>query len=234
MGCKRKSTKSRCKHGKGLNIRGSEQKSEECIPDNPRYKYIGREQFFWHYPKSKLPIRDITEKTEPHIEIGAENYLRTCIQRNIRSFCHNPEKYLFLCTTCKNREVGGGEFSGKRFVVGYIEKKKRNGCRNIDNRLAVIGKTCIIVPFDKKLEYGKLRFKRSRAMRRFNKKDGEKLLKIIKTHKNIRRKCVNEMRKKEREYYKKYNKKLPIDKKYGGCLQNGCEFKHKCFRRKKK
>lgn len=50
------------------------QKYDECVTKN--LKDIGREQFFWHYPKSTLPIRNITKKTEPHIEIGAENYLR--------------------------------------------------------------------------------------------------------------------------------------------------------------
>lgn len=51
-------------------------KVEECNSNN--LKNIGREQFFWHYPYSELPIRDVRNKTEPHIEISAENYLRSC------------------------------------------------------------------------------------------------------------------------------------------------------------
>ncbi|KKN43011.1 hypothetical protein LCGC14_0707370, partial [marine sediment metagenome] len=41
----------------------------------------GRLQYFFHSPSSELPIRDVLDeqkkghKTEPHIEIGAENYI---------------------------------------------------------------------------------------------------------------------------------------------------------------
>jgi hypothetical protein len=64
--------------------------------DNASYKSIsaefleekGRLQFFFHSPSSELPIRDILNehgkghKTEPHIEIGAENYINCCYQSN--------------------------------------------------------------------------------------------------------------------------------------------------------
>jgi hypothetical protein len=94
----------RCKPSKRLNRKGAGQESEEGIINS--LEDIGREQFFRHYPKSDIPIRDITKKPEPHIEIGAENYLRTCYHPNIRGFC---QKYLFLCTTCRNREVENGK-----------------------------------------------------------------------------------------------------------------------------
>jgi hypothetical protein len=199
------------------------QKSEECIVHN--LEDIGREQFFWHYPYSELPIRDITEKTEPHIEIGAENYLRCCIQRNIRGFCHSKEKYLFLCTTCRNRVVGGGEFFGRRFIVGYIEKKK---FIKIGDRLAVIGNT-YLVPFDSKLSYDGLGLKRGIFMQKFDKKeDIKKLLRLIHSHSNIRVHAIKEMIEKE-ENARTKGKSIPIDCE---CLGQSCEFIDICLRRK--
>lgn len=224
MRCRRKTTKTGCKPSKRLNRGSSGQKSEECITNN--LKDIGREQFFWHYPKSQLPIRDITQKTEPHIEIGAENYLRNCIQPNIRGFCHSSEKYLFLCTTCKNREVGNGKFVRKRFVVGYIEKKS---CKKIgdDHHLAVIGKS-YMVPFNEKLEYEKLGFKRSRGMQKFNEKNTKKLLDLIHSHKDITADCVREMIEKGKNR-REMGEKIAIDNE---CLKETCEFKDNCLRRK--
>jgi len=64
MFCRSKPVKPSCKH-------------EKYIIDD--LEDSGREQFFWHYSKSKLPIRDIIRKTEPHIEVGAENYLKPFI-----------------------------------------------------------------------------------------------------------------------------------------------------------
>lgn len=218
------STESRCESSKRSNTRNTEDKLEEFEFDN--LERIGREQFFWHYPRSKLPIRNITEKTEPHIEIGAENYLRRCIQPNIRGFCHSRERYLFLCTTCKNREMAGGRFFGKRFVVGYIEKKS---WKNMDGYLTVIGDV-YIVPFNEKLEYGSLGFNRSRGMQRFNNKDTEKLLGLIESQENIRNECIEEMIRaeaKEREI----GSYIPIEDECLG-LKNRCFFKNDCLRRK--
>jgi len=219
MGCK--ATKYRCKLSKRLNIRDNIKKNEECILDN--LEDIGREQLFWHYRQSKLPIRDITKKTEPHIEIGAENYLRPCLQPNIRGFCHSAEKYLFLCTTCKNREVGEGEFFGKRFIVGYIKKED---CKNMGDYLAVIGRT-YIVPFNDKLSYESLGFKRSRGMQNFDKKDTKRLLRLIHSQRNIRANCRREMLEKEKDGRKK-GKAIPIDNE---CLGNKCKFRSNCPRR---
>jgi hypothetical protein len=217
MGCKRQITKSECKPNQSLHKRSVGQNSEESVTNN--LEEIGREQFFQHYPKSSLPIRDITQKTEPHIEIGAENYLRECIQPNIRGFCHNPEKYLFLCTTCKNKEVENGKFFGKRFVVGYIKKKS---CKKMDeHRLAVIGKP-YLVPFDGDLEYEKLKLKRSRAMQRFDEKETQKLLGLIHQHGDITADCVKKMIDMEKE------KEIGQEE----CLEGKCEFKNNCLRRK--
>lgn len=104
----------------------------------------GRLQFFYHSPRSHLPVRDILNdqrhgyKTEPHIEKNAENYCRACVPQNIRGFLRGREKYLFLFTRCMNKKMRN---SGKLFVVGYIVKgdyELRPG-----GFYAVIGKTQI-------------------------------------------------------------------------------------------
>ncbi|MFQ5816158.1 MAG: hypothetical protein ACE5G7_06645, partial [Candidatus Hydrothermarchaeaceae archaeon] len=149
----------------------------------------GREQFFRHYSKSKLPIRDIINKTEPHIEVGAENYKRPCLKRNINGSHNRLEKYLFLCTTCQNKEVGNGGFFGKRLIVGYIKKR---GWVDFGNRKSIIG-DMYIVPFDKRLNYDTLNLKRSRGMRRFDGVVTAKLLKLIHSNNNILSDCMKEM-----------------------------------------
>ena len=95
----------------------------------------GRLQFFFHSISSKYPIRDVLNeqnhghKTEPHIEIGAENYINCCYQtNNIVPFINSKEKYLFLFTTCKNKELES--HYGKRLIVGYIEKQGHISCKS--------------------------------------------------------------------------------------------------------
>lgn len=191
---------------------------------NTSYEEIGREQFFRHYPKSKLPIRDVRFKTEPHIEIGAENYLKSCLQRNIRGFINNNEKYLFLCTTCSNRELE--DYFGKRFIVGYIEK---NLSKNLYGRMVIFGET-YMVPFDTQLEYGALRINRSRGMQRFNRDDTHRILQLILSHEDIRDKCIKEMILME-DLERNMGKVIPdiFDK----CLYlKGCEYSRSCLRRK--
>ena len=95
--------------------------------NNTRNK--GMVQYFYHSPSSKFPIRDVLNeqrkgyKTEPHIEIGAENFCVECYQNNIKKFVERKLNYLFLITTCKNKEVN--RKYGKdtnQFIVGYIKK----------------------------------------------------------------------------------------------------------------
>lgn len=80
-------------------------------------KEEGMLQYFYHSPSSKIPIRDVLgenmidshsvgRKTEPHLEIGAENYIRRCWARNISRFIEENKKYLFLLTVCKNKDPG--------------------------------------------------------------------------------------------------------------------------------
>jgi hypothetical protein len=95
----------------------------------PGAKNTGRLHFFFHCPKSPLPVRDVLgiehhgTATEPHIEKCAENYCQQCLQQNIVGFLKSEEKYLFLFTTCRN-----GERYGKRFLVGYITKREAFFC----------------------------------------------------------------------------------------------------------
>jgi hypothetical protein len=88
----------------------------------------GRIKFFFNSPDSVYPVRDILntqgrgEKTEPHIEKNAENYSSGCYQLNvIIPFLRSEEKYLFLFTTCKNKELKG--YYNRQFIVGYITKE---------------------------------------------------------------------------------------------------------------
>jgi len=95
----------------------------------------GMVQFFYHSSSSKLPIRDVLNeqgcghKTEPHIEIGAENYWHGCCQPRIQSFAGSDKKYLFLMTTCNNRDLA--KHYRKRSIVGYIEKNDTG--KNLQN-----------------------------------------------------------------------------------------------------
>ncbi len=99
----------------------------------------GRLQLYYHSKLSRLPVRDVTNsqgegpKTEPHLEIGAENYICSCMQPNIRGFCKSDEKYLFLFTNCKNRECKdqeGNSLYNRRLIVGYIRKERYDEFNN--------------------------------------------------------------------------------------------------------
>lgn len=104
-------------------------------PGDPKFripgtKDTGRLQFFYHCPKSLLPVRDILaiqrkgRKTEPHIEKCAENYCQKCVQDYIVGFLRSEEKYLFLLTTCRNASL-----YNKRFIVGYIRRDRALFCK---------------------------------------------------------------------------------------------------------
>lgn len=115
--------------------------TNKCDSISPIYNK-GRVQFFYHSPSSKLPIRDVLNeqgkghKTEPHIEIGAENYWNKCYQRNIiKPLRDNQEKYLFLMTTCRNETLT--RHNGKRYIVGYIKHRESGVNIKDDNGKAV-------------------------------------------------------------------------------------------------
>jgi hypothetical protein len=124
MGCKPKKIKCQ-RSNKKRSIKIIER--EIVPPEN--LDEMGRIQFFFHSRSSKLPIRDILNeqkqghKTEPHIEIGAENYISCCYQKNnIVPFLKSREKYLFLFTTCKNRELNRTFGSSPCLMAELIEK----------------------------------------------------------------------------------------------------------------
>lgn len=100
---------------------------DELAPNLYDLDELGRLHFFYHSPRSKLPVRDILNdqgqgyKTEPHIETKSENYCQECIQQNIRAFLRSPQKYLFLYTKCRGEK---SNHSGKLYVVGYIVKQR--------------------------------------------------------------------------------------------------------------
>lgn len=95
------------------------------------------------------------------------------------------------------------------------------------NHLAVIGETHI-VPFDEKLDYDSLVFRRNRAMRKFTIEETKRILRLTNSRRNIIDKCLKEMVKKE-EMERKRGKHVPIDSE---CLKNKCKFKKQCLRRK--
>lgn len=87
----------------------------------------GLVQYFYHSPSSMLPIRDVLDeqcqgnKTEPHIEIGAENFLNSCYQRNIQRLASSDMRYLFLITRCANPQIQ--DFYSRQMIVGYMDRR---------------------------------------------------------------------------------------------------------------
>lgn len=182
----------------------------------------GRIQFFYHSPSSKLPIRDVLNeqregnKTEPHIEIGAENYWACCYQRNnIIPFIKNNEKYLFLMTTCRNKELK--EFYRKKFIVGYIVKQiigQLNGPKFIKGDTYLFSFEDAI-PIESLGWHYKLR-----GIKLVNEEETKAILDHFSNKTNILNSCVNEIRK--------------LDKNNKTCLKisenKSCEFEKECLR----
>jgi len=134
-------------------------------------------------------VRDFRTRTEPHIEVGAAGYVRREMQAAIRSFCLSNERYLFLTTRCRNRAAGRGKFLGKRFVVGYIARLM---CIRPRGHWTVFG-AIRVVPFDARLEFGRLGIRSGRGTVRFNRPKTLKLLRIVNALPDIRERCVKEM-----------------------------------------
>lgn len=158
----------------------------------------GRIQYFYHYPYSGLPIRDIGDvqneghKTEPHIEIGAENYLNCCRQTNIKAHLNNNEKYLFLVTRCANIQLI--EYN-KIYIVGYIIKEKKLIINDDDKiRVALKGKTYLF-PFNTAMLYYDL-FDRFSPVRLVDKNNTRKIINHFNKNKsdNLLIECVNEIK----------------------------------------
>ena len=191
--------------------------------NNTRNK--GMVQYFYHSPSSKFPIRDVLNeqrkgyKTEPHIEIGAENFCVECYQNNIKKFVERKLNYLFLITTCKNKEVNKKYGSGtNQFIVGYIIKSE---VLNIEGHVCVKGPTYIYSFEDSILvkDIFGFNFDRSRLLKNpfVNETQTEKILKHFQIRDNILNECIKEIKDKD-----KRNKTC----KYG----EKCKFRNECLR----
>ncbi|MCF7865951.1 hypothetical protein K9L67_02070 [Candidatus Woesearchaeota archaeon] len=186
-------------------------------------KHIGRMQYFYHSPSSKLPIRDVLNeqgegfKTEPHIEISAENFLNPCFQPNINLMKENDEKYLFLVTTCQRPEF---EVYHKKSVVGFIEQGSF-GINEINKYkfTHTIGLTKI-VNFKDSILLTDLGYKNNIRNLIFDEERTNKILDELNNKENILEKCINEII------------KLDIKNKtcYDGKIGFKCEYKNECAR----
>lgn len=157
-------------------------------------KRKGRLQFFFHCPKSLLPIRDVVgrKKKEPHIEENAENYCKKCYQNNIIGFLKSREKYLFLFTRCASRESALRKFHGERLIVGYITKERWLP-RNDYHHFAVQGFTKI-VPFEDAFPLSRFGPRaRHWRMKTFDERETAIIFEHLAAAKNIRAECIREI-----------------------------------------
>ncbi len=214
MSCKSKTTKGCIKPS---NLKGNKEKLSKFIFDIPEGLAEGRLQFFFHCPLSELPIRDVlAHKTEPHIEIGAENYINCCYQpNNILPFLKSSkEKYLFLFTTCKSQSLKN--HYNKRFIVGYIIKEdfiEYNG------HFAVRGTTKLYSFKDAyPLERLFLNHKNIKNIRlkKLSHAETKKLLDHFKRKNNILQDCIEEIKR--------------SDKNNKTCLGKKCSYQQECLR----
>ncbi|MCJ7505557.1 hypothetical protein MUP05_03675 [Candidatus Bathyarchaeota archaeon] len=199
-------------------------------------KEKGMLQYFYHSPSSELPIRDVLgeykirrkgrvrsvgKKTEPHIEIGAENYLNDCCQPNIKRFLRSDAKYLFLLATCRKKEMK--DYFGDQFVVGYMIKEDwgyRKGKRK--GSVFVKGKTRLY-EFRDSMPSKKL----------FGKNLGRNgIIQNLWTGNTKTRKILGHFSKKRsispRRYLQEINR---LDREGATCyLDRGCEYSKSCLR----
>jgi hypothetical protein len=184
-------------------------------------KEKGMLQYFWHSPSSQLPIRDVLgenkegRKPEPHIEIGAENFIAKCYQRNIKKFSLRDEKYLFLVTTCRNRERKCR--LKEQYIVGYIVKEE---AFIVNDHVCVKGPTKL-VPFSEDLrmtEFFGRRFSRKDFIQNpwVPRRETESIKKILDSYPNILRECINEISR--------------LDEKGSTCRKETCMFEAECLR----
>jgi hypothetical protein len=238
-------------HGRGINVcyrsktpkcalksGDSRVKNKFVSPDEFIFDELeekGRLQFFFHLPSSELPVRDVLDeqgqghKTEPHIEIGAENYIFCCYQsNNIVPFLKSKERYLFLFTTCKNKKFE--KFYGKRFIVGYMVKQsfiycncreliKQGYCDNCaeQQHYGVRGETKIFrfedaYPLEKLVENSK-----QIRIRKVSIDETKEILEYFKWKQNVLKECVEEIKDKDKD-----NRTC----KYG----DTCKFRRECLR----
>ena len=187
-------------------------------------KEIGRLKFFYHCPNSKLPIRNVLEskktgeKTEPHIEIGSENYLNRCYQDYLKNAIKNKEKYIFWMTTCRNSSLP--EYK-KRMIVGYLVLQDSKEIAQ--DRSFFKGKP-FIFDFKDSLHVTELGYTAFPRKQLVNEENTKKILAHFKGKKSIRKECVKEIK--------------IIDKKNITCHRVTsnfkCNYKDECLRWKEK
>lgn len=165
--------------------------------DTNRLEERGRLQYFYHAPSSYLPIRDVLNeqgeghKTEPHIEVGAENLWKACFQgNNIIPHIESPERYLFLMTTCRNHDF---DVYGVKSVVGYIDKKGW-GINDVDGKKLhyVFGETYMF-PFEHAIPITDLGYNNWSRIKLVDKKETIKILNRFESLDNILEQCVEEI-----------------------------------------
>jgi hypothetical protein len=202
MSCK---TKNKNKCSNGISKSFSKRKPEDYFNLTTNLEEKGRLQFFYHSPSSELPVRDILNeqgeghKTEPHIEIGAENYIYPCYQDiNILPLLRNNEMYLFLFTTCRNKNLRN--YYKNRYIVGYLVKEDFINC---STHYALKGKTYLF-SFEDSLPlemitntYKSVRHKKVPTS------VSDKILTHFRGHKNIIDECVSEIKRLDKQNSKK-------------------------------
>lgn len=162
-------------------------------------KEKGRLQYFYHCPSSTLPIRDVNNeqgegfKTEPHIEMGGENFLKSCFQTSIRSHAQNLEKYMFLMTTCRNLEHSN--VYGIKSIVGYIDTKG-SGVRlaNGEKKHFILGEPHIF-SFSDAIPLTELGYSNWTRVKLVNEEDTGTILNRFEGLENIVQQCVDEIQK---------------------------------------
>lgn len=177
-------------------------------------------KFFYHYPNSKLPIRNVSEKginglkTEPHIEIGVENYLNCCYQEYLQDAIDDKEKYIFWMNTCENPELP--EYK-KRMIVGYLVLQLSKEIA--EDRSFYKGKAHIF-SFEDSLQVKDLGYFAKPRKKLVDEENTKKILTHFNGKKNIINECVKEIISKDPENKTCYRVTYDFD----------CKYKDECLR----
>lgn len=182
-------------------------------------------QYFFSDINSILPIRDVNNTchhgviTEPHLEIGAENFIKTQAQSKIVKAMKSGIEYIFLVTKCQNKELK--EFYDKQFIIGYI--KIQNAIRRAGDKgknfWAVRGSSKI-VDYEHAINIPEL-FGKNLSRQDLNKKlsreQTQNFVEYFQKQDDITQSWIDEINK--------------IDSHKKTCLGTGCEFLDLCKRK---